>query len=80
MPAMKKTAVRGSRSGRPIMALLDLLSRRWALRSAREAREAGLVELAPGEGYRLAGPGRDMLETFAPLHRFAERWSRRTET
>jgi len=27
-----RRAVRGSRSGRPVMALLDLLGRRWALR------------------------------------------------
>jgi DNA-binding HxlR family transcriptional regulator len=31
-------AVRGSASGRPIMALLDLLSRRWALRILWELR------------------------------------------
>jgi DNA-binding HxlR family transcriptional regulator len=109
MPAMKKTAVRGSRTGRPIMALLDLLGRRWTLRiiwelredrsftsralrtacdeasptimQARltELRDAGLVELEPGDGYRLTGLGRELFETFAPLHRFAERWSRRAE-
>ncbi len=32
-------AVRGSRSGRPVMALLDLLGRRWALRVLWELRE-----------------------------------------
>ena len=32
-------AVRGSRSGRPIMAALDLLGRRWALRVLWELRE-----------------------------------------
>lgn len=32
--------VRGSRSGRPIMALLDLLGRRWCLRILWELREA----------------------------------------
>lgn len=31
--------VRGSRTGRPIMALLDLLGRRWALRILWELRE-----------------------------------------
>jgi DNA-binding HxlR family transcriptional regulator len=31
--------VRGSRSGRPIMALLDLLGRRWVLRIVWELRE-----------------------------------------
>jgi DNA-binding HxlR family transcriptional regulator len=101
----KKTAVRGSRSGRPIMALLDLLGRRWTLRivwelrdtpltsralriacddasptivQARlsELREAGLVELEPGDGYRLTALGRELEQTFLPLHRFAERWSK----
>jgi DNA-binding HxlR family transcriptional regulator len=32
-------AVRGSRSGRPIMALLDLLGRRWSLRILWELRQ-----------------------------------------
>ena len=31
--------VRGSRSGRPVMALLDLLGRRWTLRLLWELRE-----------------------------------------
>ncbi len=34
--------VRGSRSGRPIMALLDLLGRRWQLRILWELREGPL--------------------------------------
>ena len=103
--AMKKRAVRGSKSGRPIMALLDLLGRRWTLRifwelreqpltsrglraacdeasptvlQARlsELRQAGLVELLPGNGYRLTAVGKELLENFLPLHRFAERWSK----
>ena len=107
MPAMKKSAVRGSRTGRPIMALLDLLGRRWALRIIWELRDdraltsralrtacdeasptimqarlselrgAGIVELQPGDGYRLSGLGRELFETVAPLHRFAERWAKR---
>lgn len=106
MPAMKKSAVRGSRTGRPIMALLDLLGRRWTLRiiwelredraltsralrtvcdeasptimQARlsELREAGLVELVTGNGYRLTGLGKELMENLLPLHRFAERWSK----
>ncbi|SDI41377.1 MULTISPECIES: winged helix-turn-helix transcriptional regulator [Bradyrhizobium] len=101
----KKQAVRGSRSGRPIMALLDLLGRRWTLRivwelrdapltsralrtacddasptivQARltELREAGLVELEQGDGYRLTALGRELEQTLLPLHRFAERWSK----
>src|SRR6201994_334590 len=40
MPIAKMTPrrVRGSTSGRPIMALLDLLGRRWALRAIWELR------------------------------------------
>ena len=102
----KKTAVRGSRTGRPIMALLDLLGRRWTLRIAwelrdgpltsralrtacddasptvmqarlSELREAGLVELLAGDGYCLTPLGRELMESFLPLHRFAERWTKR---
>lgn len=39
-------AVRGSRSGRPVMALLDLLGRRWALRILFELHEAGPLGFA----------------------------------
>ena len=41
-----------------------------------ELREAGLVELRAGDGYRLTALGRELMESFLPLHRFAERWSR----
>ena len=74
----RKTAVRGSRTGRPVMALLDLLGRRWTLRIVWELREAGLVELLAGDGYRLTPLGRELMESFLPLHHFAERWSKRT--
>ena len=103
--AMKKRAVRGSKTGRPIMALLDLLGRRWTLRiiwelreqpltsralraacdeasptvlQARlsELRDAGLVELMPSDGYGLTEIGKELLQNFLPLHRFAERWSK----
>ena len=41
-----------------------------------ELREAGFIEL--GEtGYGLTALGRELTETFLPLHRFAERWSGR---
>jgi DNA-binding HxlR family transcriptional regulator len=105
MPAVKKRSVRGSKSGRPIMALLDLLGRRWSLRILWELREApltsralraacdeasptvlqarlselregGFVELVPAGGYDLTATGKELLETFLPLHRFAERWSK----
>ena len=41
-------------------------------------REAGLVELLAGDGYRLTPLGRELMENFLPLHHFAERWSKRT--
>src|SRR5260370_11346148 len=44
--ASKKRAVRGSKSGRPIMALLDLLGRRWTLRILWELREQVLTSRA----------------------------------
>ena len=96
--------VRGSRTGRPIMVLLDLLGRRWVLRLIWELREeprrfrelqdsigasptivnsrlaelrkARLVELEPESGYRLTALGRELLELFLPLHRWAERWAK----
>ncbi len=41
--AMTKRGVRGSRTGRPVMALLDLLGRRWTLRIVWELREDRLL-------------------------------------
>jgi DNA-binding HxlR family transcriptional regulator len=109
IPPLTKRRVRGSTSGRPIMALLDLLGRRWTLRIIWELREqaltsralrtacddasptvlqarlselrgAGFVELIPGDGYRLTVLGRELLEEFLPVHRFAERWSKREKS
>ncbi|MGM4930092.1 winged helix-turn-helix transcriptional regulator [Tardiphaga sp. 619_E2_N8_5] len=99
-----RRGVRGSTTGRPIMALLDLLGRRWTLRilwelrersrtsrALREAcddasptvlqarlsdlRDAGLIALQP-DGYGLTDTGRELQDTFLPLHHFAERWSK----
>lgn len=39
-------AVRGSQTGRPVMALLDLLGRRWALRLLFEVHQAGALGFA----------------------------------
>ncbi|EHR06019.1 winged helix-turn-helix transcriptional regulator [Bradyrhizobium sp. WSM471] len=101
----RSRGVRGSRTGRPIMALLDILGRRWSLRilwelrdapltsrtlrtACNEAsptvlqarlddlREAGFVELGEAGGYGLTALGRELCETFMPLHRFAERWKK----
>ena len=49
-------AVRGSRTGRPIMALLDLLGRRWTLRILWELREQSLTSRALREACDDASP------------------------
>lgn len=104
MPTPKpRQRVRGSASGQPIMALLDLLGRRmalrilWELRDQRltfralqeaaatnpsvlnvrlkELREAHLVAHAD-DGYGLTPYGKELLETFLPLHAWADKWAR----
>ena len=54
--ALKKRAVRGSRSERPIMVLLDLLGRRWTLRILWELRESILTSRALREACDDASP------------------------
>jgi DNA-binding HxlR family transcriptional regulator len=51
-----KRAVRGSRTGRPIMALLDLLGRRWTLRILWELRDSALTSRALREACDDASP------------------------
>lgn len=63
-------SVRGSRTGRPVMALLDLLGRRGTLRLLWELREAGVVELAEG-GYGLTPQGLGLVRHLKPLNRWA---------
>jgi DNA-binding HxlR family transcriptional regulator len=100
--------VRGSRTGRPTMALLDLLGRRWSLRvlwelrdgssftfrelqarcgdlsssvlndRLRELREAGIVAVERGGGYRLTEDGAGLLQALQPIDAWAKRWGRRT--
>jgi DNA-binding HxlR family transcriptional regulator len=44
--AATRTAVRGSKTGRPVMALLDLLGRRWTLKIIWELRAEALTSRA----------------------------------
>lgn len=53
---LPKRTVRGSTSGRPIMALLDLLGRRWTLRILWELREQSLTSRALREACDDASP------------------------
>jgi DNA-binding HxlR family transcriptional regulator len=41
-----------------------------------DLREAGLVEHRPTEGYALTGLGLELLDVFAPLYAFADRWAK----
>jgi DNA-binding HxlR family transcriptional regulator len=52
----EKRKVRGSRSGRPIMVMLDLLGRRWSLRILWELREQALTSRALREACDDASP------------------------
>ncbi len=76
--------VRGSRTGRPIMALLDLLSRRWALRVIWELREGRLTFRALQEACGGVSPTvlnerlrelRELIEQFRPLVAWSARWA-----
>jgi DNA-binding HxlR family transcriptional regulator len=42
-----------------------------------ELRDAGLVDLMAGAGYRLTSHGKGLIEAVKPLSSFAERWSKR---
>jgi DNA-binding HxlR family transcriptional regulator len=54
--SLKKRGVRGSKSGRPVMALLDLLGRRWSLRILWQLREQPLTSRALREACDGASP------------------------
>jgi DNA-binding HxlR family transcriptional regulator len=53
---LKKRALRGSKTGRPIMVLLDLLGRRWTLRILWELRDTALTSRALREACDDASP------------------------
>lgn len=99
--------VRGSESGRPIMAVLDLLGRRWALRilwelhqngpssfralqklcgdisptvlnsRLAELREAGVIDLSPGEGYGITEEGVALGRIMEQFNSWATRWAQK---
>jgi DNA-binding HxlR family transcriptional regulator len=39
-----------------------------------ELRDAGFIELREGGGYALTALGKELFQTFLPLHQFADRW------
>jgi DNA-binding HxlR family transcriptional regulator len=42
-----------------------------------ELRTVGFIEKREEGGYALTAIGRELLQTFLPLHQFADRWSRK---
>jgi DNA-binding HxlR family transcriptional regulator len=44
----------------------------------RELRDAGIVELQEGAGYRLTDDGRALDEAFSPLYQWAMQWGERS--
>lgn len=56
-PPVPGAKVRGSQTGRPIMAALDLLGRRWVLRIIWELREGPLTFRALQDGAGKVSPG-----------------------
>jgi DNA-binding HxlR family transcriptional regulator len=54
--AIGKGRVRGSRTGRPIMVLLDLFGRRWSLRILWELRETSMTSRALRDACDEASP------------------------
>jgi DNA-binding HxlR family transcriptional regulator len=80
LPARPGRPVRGSTTGRPVMALLDLLGRRWTLRVLWELRDGPvkfreLAQRADAMSWRLTDNGSELLQVFSPLSRFATRWA-----
>ncbi|MGH8189629.1 MAG: winged helix-turn-helix transcriptional regulator [Steroidobacteraceae bacterium] len=99
--------VRGSATGRPVIALLDLLGQRWTLRIMWELRdgtvlnfrklqercddlspavqndrlaklrEAGIVEHAADEGYKLTPDGVRLARMLNQLNAWADDWAKR---
>lgn len=53
---MQRSGVRGSRTGRPIMAVLDLLGRRWMLRILWQLRDGALTFRALRDGCDAVSP------------------------
>jgi DNA-binding HxlR family transcriptional regulator len=67
----------GALTSRALRAACDEASPTVLSARLKDLREAGFVALGDGGGYSLTPLGRELNETFLPLHRFAERWSGR---
>lgn len=67
----------GALTSRALRAACDDASPTVIQQRLAELRGAGFVDKREG-GYALTTLGQELLQTFLPLHQFADRWSRRT--
>jgi DNA-binding HxlR family transcriptional regulator len=66
---------RGSLSSRALREVCDDVSPTVLQARLTELRQANLVSLERAQGYALTPLGRELLDSFLPLHDFAERWA-----
>jgi DNA-binding HxlR family transcriptional regulator len=67
----------GGLSFRELQARSEGMSSSVLNQRLRELREAGVVAVEDGEGYRLTDEGLRLVAVLQPLHEWAARWSRR---
>lgn len=68
----------GPLTSRALRAACDDVSPSVLQTRVKELRDAALIT-HEGDGYRLTALGAELVETFTPLYRFADRWARREE-
>lgn len=66
----------GPLTSRALRTACDEISPSVLQKRVDELREANLISLQDGEGYGLTSQGRDLLETFGPLTKWAEDWQK----
>ena len=82
---LPRTRVRGSETGRPLMAALDLLGKCEGLSSSvlyerlRELSEAELIAKSDDNKYELTALGASLGMALNPLDRWATNWARHVE-
>lgn len=66
----------GALSSRALRSACDDISPSVLQKRVNEMRQAEFVILEEGEGYALTPRGRDLLDTFGPLTKWAEDWQK----
>lgn len=66
----------GPLTSRALRSACDDISPSVLQKRVDEMRQADFINLEEGEGYNLTRRGRDLLETFGPLTKWAEDWQR----